>query len=337
MKYFVTGGMGFIGSNFIRYLLESHPDANVINFDLLSYAGNPENLADVQQDPRYTFVHGDIADGSLVDAAVADANPDLLINFAAESHVDRSILDCAPFVHANFLGVQVLLEAALRHNIPRFVQISTDEVYGSLGPEGMFTEDSPLRPNNPYAATKAAADLMVQAFHHTYGLPAVITRSSNNFGPYQFPEKFIPLFITNALDDKPVPLYGDGRNVRDWIFVRDNCAAIDLAATRGRIGRVYNVSAGCEMENIKVAELILDALGKPLSLIKLVEDRPGHDRRYALSSDRIAELGWKPELPFEHRLRETVAWYVQHRSWWERVRTGEYRSYYEKQYGKRLN
>jgi len=336
MRYLVTGGTGFIGSNFIRYLLESHTDAMVVNLDLLTYAGNPENLADVQDNSRYAFIHGDIADASLVEKVISEESPDVLLNFAAESHVDRSILDCAPFVRTNFVGVQVLLEAALRHKIPRSVQVSTDEVYGSLGPEGKFTEDSPLRPNNPYAATKAAADLMVQAFHHTYGLPAIITRSSNNFGPYQSPEKFIPLFATNAMEDAPLPLYGDGKQVRDWIFVRDNCAAIDLVATQGEIGKVYNISASCEMQNIEVAELILEIIGKPRSLIKFVEDRPGHDRRYALNAANITGLGWKPELSFHHRLRETIAWYSENQSWWRRVKSGEYRSYYEKQYGKRL-
>lgn len=336
MKYLVTGGMGFIGSNFVRYLLETHPDARVVNLDLLTYAANPESLASVQEDPRYTFIHGDITDAPFVDRTFSEQAPDILLNFAAESHVDRSILECAPFVRTNFVGVQVLLEAALQHNIGRFIQVSTDEVYGSLGPEGKFTEDSPLRPNNPYAATKGAADLMVQAFHHTYDLPAIITRSSNNFGSYQFPEKFIPLFVTNAIEDRPLPLYGDGKNVRDWIFVRDNCAGINLVATQGQIGQVYNISAACEKQNIEVAELILQILGKPHSLIKFVEDRPGHDRRYALNSTYISRLGWKPELPFDQRLQETVAWYTDNRSWWENIKSGEYRSYYERQYGKRL-
>lgn len=336
MKYLVTGGMGFIGSNFVRYVLGEHPDAAVVNLDLLTYAGNPENLADLQDDPRCKLVRGDVADASLVDRLMSEEKPDLILNFAAESHVDRSILDCAPFVRTNFVGVQVLLEACLRHKVPKFVQISTDEIYGSLGPEGKFTEDSVLQPNNPYAVTKAAADLMVRAFHHTYGLPALITRSSNNFGPYQFPEKFIPLFISNALADQPLPLYGDGTNVRDWIYVRDNCAAIDLVARQGRIGETYNVSAGCERQNIQVAEQILRIMGKPRSLIKFVKDRPGHDKRYALDSTKLRKLGFKPERSFDERLRETVDWYIQNRAWWERIKSGEYRTYYQEQYGERL-
>jgi len=336
MKHLITGGMGFIGSNFIRYVLGKYSDARVINLDLLTYAGNPENLSDIQNDPRYNFVHGDVADARLIEELVCAEAPDIIFNFAAETHVDRSILDCAPFVRTNYAGVVVLMEAARRHSVGKFVQISTDEIYGSLGEEGKFTEESPLRPNNPYAASKAAADLMVRAFHRTHGLPAIITRSTNNFGPYQFPEKFIPLFVTNALEGKPLPLYGDGMYVRDWIFVEDNCAAIDLIARRGEIGKVYNVSANCEKKNIEIAELILDFTGKARSLIQFVKDRPAHDRRYALDSSRAAALGWKPQRSFDERLRETVAWYVENRQWWEHIKSGEYKSYYEEQYGERI-
>jgi dTDP-glucose 4,6-dehydratase len=335
-RLLVTGGCGFIGSNFIRYMLETYADIEIWNLDALTYAGNPENLADVQGDPRYHFIRGDITDRSLV-RELMSTGFDGVVHFAAESHVDRSIHDGSPFVHTNVLGTQTILDAVRSFGTRRFVQISTDEVYGSLGPEGAFTEASPLAPNSPYAASKAAADLLVKAYHHTFGLPVLITRSSNNYGPYQFPEKLIPLFITNALRDEPLPLYGDGLQIRDWLHVRDHCRAIDLVLRRGTVGEIYNIGGRCEKTNLEVTRLILQFLGKPESLIRFVPDRPGHDRRYALDCSKIErELGWRPEIPFERGLAETVRWYCEHQAWVERVRSGAYRQYYELQYGERL-
>jgi dTDP-glucose 4,6-dehydratase len=330
----VTGGCGFIGSNYVRYLLETDPGAHVINYDRLTYAGNLQNLADLAKDPRYRFVHGDITDRKRV-REVIGGGVSALVHFAAESHVDRSIHDSGPFVHTNVLGTQVLLDAAREFGVPRFVNVSTDEVYGSLGPTGAFTEQTPLAPNSPYAASKAAADLLVRAYVHTFGLPAVITRCSNNYGPYQFPEKLIPLFITNLLRDQPVPVYGDGQQVRDWIHVRDHCAAVDLVRRRGRPGEVYNIGGRCERANLDLTYTLLDILGKPRSLIRYVTDRPGHDRRYAIDCGKIeAELGWRPAVPFEQGLRATVAWYIDHADWVNDIRTGEYLKYYEQQYGR---
>src|SRR5947209_17551895 len=311
----VTGGCGFIGSNFIRHVLAADPEVTVINFDCLTYAGNLQNLADVTGHPRYRFVRGDITDREAVHAAL-QGGVEAVINFAAESHVDRSIHDSGPFVRTNVLGTQILLDAARTAGVGRYVQVSTDEVYGSLGPTGAFTEETPLAPNSPYAASKAAADLLVRSYVHTFGLPAVITRCSNNYGPYQFPEKLIPLFISNLLRDQPVPVYGDGRNVRDWVHVRDHCAAVYRVWRDGRPGEVYNVGGRCERTNLELTHALLRATGKPASLIRFVADRPGHDRRYAIDCSKIErELGWRPQVGFEEGLRDTVDWYRSHRDW----------------------
>ncbi len=329
----VTGGCGFIGSNFIHYVLETDADVAVVNFDCLTYAGNLDNLTSVADDPRYRFVRGDITDAGAV-RKVLSGGVDAIINFAAESHVDRSIQDSGPFVRTNVLGTQVLLDAARAAGVKRLVQVSTDEVYGSLGPKGFFTEDTPLAPNSPYAASKAAADLLVRSYVNTFSLPALITRCSNNYGPYQFPEKLIPLFISNLMRDEQVPVYGDGLNVRDWIHVRDHCAGIYRVWRDGRVGEVYNLGGHCEKTNLELTHALLRALGKPASLIRYVKDRPGHDRRYAIDcvkSER--ELGWWPAVAFEEGLQQTVAWYREHADWVARVRTGAYLNYYQQQYG----
>ncbi len=329
----VTGGCGFIGSNFIRHLLESRRDMKVTNLDALTYAGNLANLADLSEDPRYRFLHGDITDRDLVRTAMRGM--DAVFNFAAESHVDRSIHDSGPFVRTNVLGTQVLLDAVRECNIPRYVQISTDEVYGSLGPTGYFTEETPLAPSSPYSASKAAADLLVRSYVHTFGLPAIVTRCSNNYGPYQFPEKLLPLFITNLLHDQPVPIYGDGQNVRDWIHVRDHCEAIELAWREGKPGEVYNVGGRCERTNLQITHTLLDLLDKPKTLIRFVKDRPGHDRRYAIDCSKIErELGWRPRVSFEEGLKETIHWYQEHSDWINNIKSGEYLRYYERQYGR---
>ncbi len=328
----VTGGCGFIGSNFIRHLLHTDPGVHVLNFDKLTYAGNPANLSELAAHPRYQFVHGDITDRQQVRDALARGVKHLL-HFAAESHVDRSIQDSGPFVTTNVLGTQVLLDAAREFQVERFVQVSTDEVYGSLGATGLFTEETPLAANSPYAASKAAADLLVRSYVHTFHLPALITRCSNNYGPYQFPEKLIPLFITNLQRDEPVPVYGDGLNVRDWIHVRDHCAAVDLVWRRGRVGEVYNIGGRCEKTNLELTYALLDAMGKPRSMICYVKDRPGHDRRYAIDCAKMErELGWRPAVAFEEGLRQTVAWYLEHADWVANIRTGDYLKYYERQY-----
>ena len=336
MKLLVTGGAGFIGSNFIRFALANYPEWEIVNLDKLTYAGNLANLKDVAHHPRYAFVRGDIVDRELVARLFQEHRFDAVVNFAAESHVDRSILDATPFIETNVKGVQVLLEAARAFGVSRFVQVSTDEVYGSLGPDDPpFTEESPLRPNSPYAASKAAADLLCRAYHKTHGIPVIITRSSNNYGPYQFPEKLIPLMITNALEDKPLPVYGDGRNVRDWLYVEDNCRAIALVVAKGIPGEVYNIGAGEERENIEVVREILRLLGKPESLITFVQDRPGHDRRYALDTARTRrQIGWEPSVSFTEGLERTVRWYLANRPWWEEVKTGAYRRYAEEWYGR---
>jgi dTDP-glucose 4,6-dehydratase len=329
----ITGGCGFIGSNFIRYLLEKDGDVSVINLDLLTYAGNAGNLTDLESHPRYRFAHGDIADAGTVRRLVG-SGVSAIINFAAESHVDRSIADASPFVRTNICGTQVLLDAAREFRVERYLQVSTDEVYGSLGPTGSFTEETPLAPNSPYAASKAGADLLVRSYGHTFGLPVVITRCSNNYGPYQFPEKMLPLFITNLLQNEPVPLYGDGLNVRDWIHVRDHCAAIERVWRAGRTGEVYNIGGRCERTNLDLTHTLLEVMGKPRSLIRSVKDRPGHDRRYAIDCSKIErELGWRPTYPFDQGLRDTVRWYQEHSDWVANVRNGEYRKYYQKQYG----
>jgi dTDP-glucose 4,6-dehydratase len=332
MKLLVTGGCGFIGSNFIRWVLTEHPDDSVLNLDKLTYAGNPANLADLERDPRYAFVHGDIGDASLVrDVA---RGMDAVVNFAAPSHVDRSILDPDEFLRTNVLGVHVLLEAVRELRVPRFLQISTDEVYGSIA-SGAAREDAPLQPSNPYSAAKAGGDLLALACWRTHGVPVVITRSSNNFGPFQYPEKLVPLFVTNALEDRPLPIYGDGRQVRDWLYVIDNCAAIDLVLRRGREGEVYNIGGGHEVTNLVITREILRLLDKPESLVQSVTDRPGHDRRYALDAAKVGRLGWTPRHPFASALESTVRWYREQESWWRPLKSGEFRAYYERQYGRR--
>lgn len=336
MKLLVTGGAGFIGSNFVRYVLTHHPDYQVVNLDALTYAGNLENLRDVEQQPNYRFVKGDISDASLLRELLRNGI-DVIVNFAAESHVDRSILDPFAFTRTNVVGTQQLLEVAREFSIQKFVQVSTDEVYGSLGPEGYFTEQTPLAPNSPYSASKAGADLVVRAYHETYGLSVNITRCSNNYGPYQFPEKLIPLMISNALEDKPLPVYGDGLNVRDWLHVEDHCAAIDLVIHHGRDGEVYNIGGHNERTNIEIVKTILHELGKPESLIRFVQDRLGHDRRYAIDASKIRqELGWEPRYTFETGIKETIRWYVKNQDWVKRIRTGAYKDYYQRQYGERL-
>jgi dTDP-glucose 4,6-dehydratase len=331
----VTGGCGFIGSNFIQHMLEAAPDVHIVNFDALTYAGNLANLSDVADHPRYHFIHGDITDRQAVRAAIDGA--DGIVNFAAESHVDRSIQDSGPFVRTNVLGTQVLLDAAREFGVERFVQVSTDEVYGSLGADGAFTEESPIRPNSPYAASKAAADHLVKSYAHTFGMPALITRCSNNYGPYQFPEKLIPLFITNLMHDEPVPVYGDGLQVRDWLHVSDHCAAIEMVWRHGRPGGVYNIGGRCERTNLELTHRLLELLDKQTCLICHVADRPGHDRRYAIDCSKIeSELGWRPRVGFDQGLEETIEWYLANQEWVAQVRSGEYRSYYERQYQGRL-
>ena len=330
----ITGGAGFIGSNFINYILSTRDDWNIINLDKLTYAGNLENLKEVEEKKNYYFVRGDIANRELVDYIFKKFSIKYVINFAAESHVDRSILGSEIFYRTNVIGTNVLLEASRRYEVEKFVQISTDEVYGSLGPEGKFTEQTPLSPNSPYSSSKAAADLMALAFHHTYGLPVVITRCSNNYGPYQFPEKLIPLMIINCLNNKKLPVYGDGLNVRDWIYVIDHNRAVELVFEKGRAGEVYNIGASREMKNIEIVKLILKKLNKTEELIEFVKDRPGHDRRYAIDSSKIQnELGWKPAYEFETALDYTIEWYLKNRNWWERIISGEYLKYYQTQYG----
>jgi dTDP-glucose 4,6-dehydratase len=332
-RVLVTGGCGFIGSNFIHYVLEKDPTVSIVNFDRLTYAGNLANLSDVSNHPRYQFVQGDIGDAEAVRKVVGEGLS-AIINFAAESHVDRSIHDAAPFVRTNIAGTQVLLDSAREFRVGRYLQVSTDEVYGSLGADGYFTEETPLAPNSPYAASKAAADLLVRSYAHTFGVPALITRCSNNYGPYQFPEKLLPLFITNLLRDEPVPVYGDGLNVRDWIHVRDHCAALERVWRTGAVGEVYNIGGRCELTNLELTHRLLDLMGKPRTLLRYVKDRPGHDRRYAIDCSKIERtLGWRPSIAFEKGLRDTVRWYQEHADWIANIRTGEYLKYYQRQYG----
>ena len=336
-RIIVTGGCGFIGSNFVRHLLATDPDLSIVNIDALTYAGNLENLADIADDPRYEFQRGDICDRDFVDDVVGSGTVDAIVNFAAESHVDRSILDSGPFIRTNIIGTQVLLDAARQHNVPRYVQVSTDEVYGSLGAEGFFTEETPLAPNSPYSASKTAADLLVRSYCHTFDFPGIITRCSNNYGPYQFPEKLLPLFISNLMQDEPVPVYGKGENVRDWIHVLDHCRGIEAALRKGQIGEVYNFGGKCEMQNIALTKLLLKLLDKPESLIRYVQDRPGHDLRYAIDCSKAErELGWQPEVDFETGLNETIQWYQTHSDWVDHIKSGEYTKYFEQQYGDRL-
>ena len=337
-RLLVTGGCGFIGSTFIRLELEANPELQIVNLDKLTYAGNLENLADVATNPRYRLVRGDIADRELVNKLIGDGGFDAVVNFAAESHVDRSLLDSGPFIQTNVVGTQVLLDASRQAQVSRYLQVSTDEVYGSLGPTGFFTEETPIAPNSPYSASKAAADFLVRAYCHSFDFPGIITRCSNNYGPYQFPEKLIPLFISNALADKPLPVYGTGLNVRDWIHVADHCRGISAALRLGQVGEVYNFGGRQEQTNLEITHLLLEYLGKPASLIKYVTDRPGHDQRYAIDCTKAeTQLAWKPEVPFTAGLRETIDWYRQNGDWVQRIKSGAYLKYYEEQYGTRLS
>jgi dTDP-glucose 4,6-dehydratase len=329
----ITGGAGFIGSNFINYILNQRSDYNIVNLDKLTYAGNLENLKASQNKPNYHFVKGDICNSELVRYIFKNYDIKYVINFAAESHVDRSILGSEIFYKTNVVGTNVLLEISRQFKVEKFLQVSTDEVYGSLGEDGSFSETTPLSPNSPYSSSKAAADLICMAFHHTYGLPVVITRCSNNYGPFQFPEKLIPLMIINSLNNKKLPVYGDGLNVRDWIYVIDHNKAIDLVFEKGKEGEIYNIGASNEKPNIEIIKLILKYLGKTDELIQYVEDRLGHDRRYAIDSSKIQnDLGWKPTLKFEEAILKTIDWYIQNKDWWQRIITGEYLEYYKIQY-----
>ena len=337
MKLLVTGGAGFIGSNFIHYVLANYPDDQIINFDKLTYAGNLDNLKDLEGNLRYKFFKGDICEAKAVDAALALVDQvDAIVNFAAETHVDRSILSAGSFVKTDVLGTNVLLEAVKKHQIKRYLHISTDEVYGSID-EGSFTEESKLEPNSPYAASKAGGDLLVRAYHKTYGLPVVITRSSNNYGPYHYPEKIIPLFITNALEGKKLPLYGDGQNVRDWLYVEDNCAGVDAVLRKGVLGEVYNIGGGNEAPNIDITKFILKELGLSSELIEYVKDRPGHDRRYSIDCSKAKELGWQPKIGLEEGLKKTVAWYQANQEWWQKIKNKqqEFKKFQTEWYGKK--
>ncbi len=339
MKTIVTGGAGFIGSNFIFYMRTAHPDYDLICVDNLTYAGNLETLASVMDDPHFTFIKADIADRGTIYNIFEKEKPDVVVNFAAESHVDRSIDNPSIFLQTNVMGTQVLLDACNKYGIQRYHQVSTDEVYGDLPldrPDLFFTEKTPLHTSSPYSASKASADLLCNAYHRTYGMPITISRCSNNYGPYQFPEKLIPLMIANAEADKPLPVYGEGINVRDWLYVEDHCRAIDLILENGKIGEVYNIGGHNEMRNIDIVKLILKTLGKPESLITYVTDRKGHDMRYAIDPTFIhEELGWLPETKFVDGIQKTIQWYLDNRSWWENIISGEYQQYYEKMYGNR--
>ncbi|MBL8859389.1 MAG: dTDP-glucose 4,6-dehydratase [Planctomycetes bacterium] len=334
----VTGGAGFIGSNFVHMLCEIRPEWNVVNIDALTYAGNRENLTAVEKNKNYSFVHGDIRKHADVETAFTTAKKFggriVVVHFAAESHVDRSIQSGLPFVETNVVGTQVLLDASRQHEVTRFVHVSTDEVYGSLGDKGFFREDTPLAPNSPYSSSKAGSDLLVRAAVHTHGFDACITRCSNNYGPYQFPEKFLPLMLANASEDKPIPVYGDGLYVRDWLYVRDHCEAILCVLEKGAKGDVYNIGGNNELANITLVKRVLKEIGKPESLITYVKDRPGHDRRYAIDAAKIkAELGWSPRFTFDDALPLTIRWYQTQKEWLQRVRSGAYREYYGRQYG----
>ncbi len=336
MKIFVSGGAGFIGSNFIRYVLQARKDHAIVNYDKLTYAGNLANLHSIAHHPGYQFVKGDICDTAAAEAAMRGC--DAVVHFAAESHVDRSIYEPAPVIQTNVTGTFTLLEVARRLAVSRFVHISTDEVYGDIAPGKVASEDSPIQPSSPYSASKAASDLLVRSYVRTYKFPALITRSSNNYGPYQFPEKFLPLMITNALDDKPLPIYGDGKQQRDWLHVEDNCRGILTVLERGKIGEVYNIGGSHVEENLAMAQRLLRLTGKSEGLLRYVADRPGHDRRYALDSRKMeAELGWKPTISLEDGVRQTIEWYKDNTKWISDVRAGEYLSYYEKYYDDREN
>ncbi|AIC96092.1 dTDP-glucose 4,6-dehydratase [Shouchella lehensis] len=338
MNILITGGAGFIGSNFVNYMVRKYSNYNFVNLDLLTYAGNLENLKSIEEATNYHFIKGDICDNQLVTNLIQNHSIDIIINFAAESHVDRSITDPGSFVRANVVGTQVLLDVARQENIKKYVQVSTDEVYGTLGEEGFFTEDTPLQPNSPYSSSKAGADLLARAYHETYGMNVNITRCSNNYGPLQFPEKLIPLMISNALEGKPLPVYGDGKNVRDWLHVEDHCSAIDLVLHKGVSGEVYNVGGHNEKTNIDIVETIIDTLGASRELITYVEDRLGHDRRYAIDPEKLTtKLGWTPKYTFESGIKETIQWYLDNRSWWERIKSGDYMNYYKKQYQDKFN
>jgi dTDP-glucose 4,6-dehydratase len=335
VKLLVAGGAGFIGSAFVRMALQRWPDQPVVVLDALTYAGNLENLAPVRTDPRFSFIHGDICDAAAVRDAMQDSSR--VVNFAAETHVDRSILESAAFIRTDVEGTRVLLEAARELGVQRYLQVSTDEVYGDVKTPGRAQESDPVRPRSPYSASKAGGDLMVQAYHATYGVPILITRGSNTYGPYQYPEKLIPLFVTNALDGLPLPVYGDGLQVRDWLHVDDHCAAIANVLERGEIGEVYNIGAGTERPNRDIVNRIVALTGCDPALVRHVPDRPGHDRRYALDTERSWVLGWRPEVNLESGLESTVRWYRDNRGWWEPIKQGSFRAYYDEQYGSRLS
>ncbi|MDP2930122.1 MAG: dTDP-glucose 4,6-dehydratase [bacterium] len=331
MKLLITGGLGFIGSNFIRHMMNKYPDYKVVNLDKMTYAGNPENLRDIEKDPHYKFVRGCVTDENLVNELVSGEKPDAIIHFAAESHVDRSIHGSLDFMQTNVMGTRVMLDAAKQYKIERFIYISTDEVYGDIE-VGSFKEEDPFRPNSPYSASKAAGDLLARAYFKTFKVPVLITRSSNNYGPYQYPEKLIPLFITNLLENKKVPLYGDGLNVRDWLYVLDNCAGIDMILHRGKDGEAYNIGGDNEKTNREITDIILRELDKDESWIEYVKDRPGHDRRYSLDSTKIKKIGWEPKYDFETAIREKIDWYKNNEDWWKKIKSGEYLEFYNKQY-----
>ncbi|MBQ6496631.1 MAG: dTDP-glucose 4,6-dehydratase [Firmicutes bacterium] len=339
MKYLVTGGAGFIGANFVFYMLQEHPDDEIVCYDALTYAGNLETLESVMDHPKFRFVKGDVADREAVFRLFAEEGFDVVVNFAAESHVDRSIEDPGVFLKTNILGTQVLMDASREYGVARFHQVGTDEVYGDLPldrPDLFFTEDMPVTASSPYSASKASADLLAMAYHRTYGLPVTISRCSNNYGPYQFPEKLIPLMIANALADKDLPVYGTGENVRDWLYVEDHCRAIDGILQNGRVGEIYNIGGHNEKSNLEVVKIILQQLGKPESLITFVGDRKGHDLRYAIDPAKIhGEIGWLPETKFENGIKATIQWYLDHEDWWKNIISGEYQQYYEKMYGNR--
>ena len=329
--YLVTGGSGFIGSNFVRYMLQNDPDCHVLNLDKLTYAGNPANLSDIELDDRYTFIHGDICDRNVVWDIFRKHSPQVLINFAAETHVDRSISSPDDFIKTDVFGVFTLLEASKEFGVDLFLQISTDEVYGSIA-EGSFSEGDPLLPSSPYSASKAGGDRLAYSYYVTYNLPVIITRASNNYGPFQYPEKLISLFVTNALEDRHLPVYGDGKNVRDWLYVSDHCSAIHFIIENGELGEVYNVGGGNELQNIHITHQILELLGKSTDLIKFVEDRKGHDLRYSLDCSKLNQLGWMPEHSFDEALAETIQWYQSNEAWWVPIKSGEFREYYKTHY-----